>query len=1112
VNRNKGVFDFYSCYCHPNLVSISSSMKLCPVQMQLGLNAILCFSIVGAIASSKCALAQSVIAPDNTLGSERSRIIQNFQGLPIEVIAGGAVRGQNLFHSFAEFNVSEGRGAYFFSPSTAVQNILARVTGNNSSQILGVLGTVGNSQPNLFLINPNGIIFGRNASLDVGGSFYATTANAIQFGDRGFFSATKAEVPALLTIQPSAFLFNQVNPGAIINRSFTFSGLDPANGIGFGLQVLNRQNLVLLGGNITIDGGALTNRGGQVEIGAVGSVGTVELSSTGSLTFPDSLLRADVTFKNQAFIDVRAGGGGAIRVQARNIDLSGASLIQAGIIGFQPTPARQAGDIVLNATGTLHLTEQSTIDNSVFSSSFFFPSGSGNSGNIRITTGSLIATSGSRIINNTGGQGNAGSTVIQARDRVFLDGVGSSIQQTTSGIFSDVEAGGKGSGGAIEITTGALSLTQNAQLSTSTYGQGDAGTISIDAREVFLDRMNSTGNLTNGIFSTVEPGAIGRGGNIKITTNTLFLGNASLITAFTGGKGDAGNIRINARDRISIVGTGTPKLSVFTVVQPGGIGQGGNIDLNTDTLSITNGAQLQTSTGGQGNAGDIAVNARTISFSGGAVESKVIPGGVGNGGNITLTMDSLSLTNGGQIEASTFGQGNAGNIVIKARDQIFLDGFNPIYTGASSGIFSSVGQTDKSYENVTGNGGDISITTGSLVATNGAQIQTEVANGAHGNAGDVTINARDRVIFDGTTGIKDSRGAIGYSAIYSGLTGTNTVGKGGNIEVTAGSLQLSHQAFLKTATEGQGDAGNVTIHVRDRIFLNDAFIFSGAAAGSVGKGGDITLTTNSLFLNQSSLIANTLGQGNAGNITLSVDQHFVAVDGSVLTSALQSSGGAIRITSGEIALFGNSDIRTNVAEGRGGAGNIALAANSILALSDSDILAFARDGQGGNITLDTPAFFGQNYRPAPSGTDPFTLDGNDRVDINASGTIAGIVSLPDITFIQNSLTKLATNPIDTSMLLANSCIVRGDRQSGRFLITGPGGLPDRPDNASTSLFPTGEVRSVVEDRESTKTQNLGSKIQTSSERPWKIGDPIAEPQGVYQLSNGELVMSRECAE
>jgi filamentous hemagglutinin family protein len=150
-----------------------------------------------------CSLAQ--IVPDRTLGSENSIVKPDvIKGLPSDRIEGGARRGINLFHSFREFNIDEGRGAYFTNPN-GVQNILSRVTGTNPSNILGTLGVRGNA--NLFLINPNGIIFGQNASLDINGSFVATTANAIQFGEQGFFSASDPNSPPLLTVKPSAFLF-----------------------------------------------------------------------------------------------------------------------------------------------------------------------------------------------------------------------------------------------------------------------------------------------------------------------------------------------------------------------------------------------------------------------------------------------------------------------------------------------------------------------------------------------------------------------------------------------------------------------------------------------------------------------------------------------------------------------------------------------------------------------------------------------------------------------------------------------------------------------------------------------------------------------------------------
>ena len=184
------------------------------------------------LSANSCLAQSSNIVTDDSLGNETSQIEKNSQriGLPVEIIRGGAQRGINLFHSFREFNVSEGRGAYFFSPNAEIQNILTRVTGSNRSEILGTLGTFGNSQPNLLLINPNGILFGENASLDLQGSFVGTTANGVQFGERGVFSATNPKAPALLSVNPSALFFNQVNAQASIqNNSVANLNLSPVS-------------------------------------------------------------------------------------------------------------------------------------------------------------------------------------------------------------------------------------------------------------------------------------------------------------------------------------------------------------------------------------------------------------------------------------------------------------------------------------------------------------------------------------------------------------------------------------------------------------------------------------------------------------------------------------------------------------------------------------------------------------------------------------------------------------------------------------------------------------------------------------------------------------------
>lgn len=139
------------------------------------------------------------VIPDNTLPTATvvpPNVVVN--GIPSDQIDGGAIRGSNLFHSFQEFNIGAGQGVYFTNP-TGITNILSRVTGSNPSNILGTLGVRGGNA-NLFLMNPNGIIFGPSSSLDVGGSFAATTANAIGFGEQGLFSASAPSAPPLLTL------------------------------------------------------------------------------------------------------------------------------------------------------------------------------------------------------------------------------------------------------------------------------------------------------------------------------------------------------------------------------------------------------------------------------------------------------------------------------------------------------------------------------------------------------------------------------------------------------------------------------------------------------------------------------------------------------------------------------------------------------------------------------------------------------------------------------------------------------------------------------------------------------------------------------------------------
>lgn len=230
---------------------------------------------------------QAQILPDATLGSENSTVTphQMINGLPLDQIDGGARRGANLFHSFQEFNINEGQAVFFSSPN-GVEHIFSRVTGNNLSAIFGKLGILGNA--NLFFLNPNGIIFGPNASLDVNGSFLATTASSIHLSDGTIFSAKNPQAVPLLAINvPIALGFLESSKKIevqgrghnLIAPSDTRLPNVPIGGsIPTGLAVKPESTLALIGGEVNFQGGVVTAPSGRVEIGSI----TSDIANTNS--------------------------------------------------------------------------------------------------------------------------------------------------------------------------------------------------------------------------------------------------------------------------------------------------------------------------------------------------------------------------------------------------------------------------------------------------------------------------------------------------------------------------------------------------------------------------------------------------------------------------------------------------------------------------------------------------------------------------------------------------------------------------------------------------------------------------------------------------------------
>ena len=450
-------------------------------------------------------------------------------------------------------------------------------------------------------------------------------------------------------------------------------------------------------------------------------------------------------------------------------------------------------------------------------------------------------------------------------------------------------------------------------------------------------------------------------------------------------------------------------------------------------------------------------------------------GAVGDGGNISITAGSLSLTDGAEIDARVReasdslpgGNGQGGNININVNDTL------TIAEGDTPRIIASLGT------GAIGNGGKIDIQAKNLVANNGGQINA-ITSG-RGNAGEINIKVSDTIIFDNKSGV--------ISNVNSAA-----VGDAGTITIITDSLNLANEALISSGVVfGQGNGGEIFVSTNSLNLTNMAII--DATTFGQGNASEIEINANFVNLNNNAIISNlSTTNFNAGNIILNIANFLQATDSTISTLSIQSSGGNLTITSGDIQLRGDSNLITSIFSGNGNGGNITINADSVIAFNNSDIFASAPEGQGGNITLNTPAFFAENFTFNSLIANPDELFSNDRADVNATGAVSGSVSIPDVSFIQNSLTELANNSINTDELVANSCVVpAGERSQGKFIITGSESLPVRPGDNLPSKYSTGEVRGASEDNSS-----------------WQTGDPIVEAQDAYRLADGEWVLSREC--
>ncbi|MGF1537331.1 MAG: beta strand repeat-containing protein [Elainellaceae cyanobacterium] len=1112
------------------------------------------FSVVNAVGIGNSG-AITIITPSLSLSGGSDLIATtNGAGNAGSIFIGGneaitsqtaSITGGNNLSASADPGSTGNAGVVSIDTGTLVvdDSIIVAVSNGN-----GDVGTVDLSARESIALNNSGI----RARLDANG---AGAPGGIEIDTGSLTVSGGTDVDANTSGEGDAGDITIAADAITFDGSSTVSANVNANAVGEGgsidietgsleMRGGTRLSVITIGqgnaGSVTIDAAESvvldedSNILGLSTGGAVGDAGTISIS-TGTLELRNDselftnaigqgdageivLNASEITLSNNSNLFASAdpsandGNAGSITITAETLTANDADI--------KAVSNRQgaAGTIAIDA-GVITLDNASTIFVQVESGTGGAP------GSIDIATDALELRGDSDISANTNSAGNGGSIAIAASESVLLSGAGTSI-------LTNVAAAGAGNGGDIDIETLTLEVLDGAILSARSSGVGDAGNISIRAET--LDVLDGGALQTDSAAIATAPGEAGMG--------------------------NAGDITIIASDRVRFIGGRADGASVsgaFAQVADGVVGDAGDIKIEAADLVVRNGATLRTDAGGQGNAGTIMLTAEeSVTFNGeSSALSRVNDGAVGTAGDIMIATGALRVRDGSNLDANTSGTGDAGNVFIDASGIVVFD--------EESNAFSSI-------EGGTGNAGNIEIRASTLEVLSGSTLQADNGSLAllpeeegTGDSGSIIIDASDRATFSGR-----SADGVFASGAYSGVD-EGASGNAGSIAIAAGILEVLDDAVLTTQTNGEAgvsdgaSAGNITLEATDLTISAGGDVLAGVSEAGVGEAGNIFINAETAEIFQDSLVStSSFGQGNSGNISIDADERLTIRNSSLLTSAVTNgnfSSGDILINAGEdpleterVVVLRNGDIITSTNflgnDGNtGDGGDIFISAASIDAGDDTDIISSSINGRGGDITL-----FNFTADNGPEFTD-VNYEDNDIVNISAEGDPDGAIAPPSLLepMISEPVGPLPAPPgppddhsdngndppsqgegenpdtddepttdepiflsindalifdrrqidtealvqrsrIDTDELIANSCFVPSEDGTGTFIITGAGGLQSRPGDSRPSAYPTGDVQAIADE--------IG----------WQPGDPIVEPEGVYQLPNGELVLSHQC--
>ena len=677
-------------------------------------------------------------------------------------------------------------------------------------------------------------------------------------------------------------------------------------------------------------------------------------------------------------------------------------------------------------------------------------------------------------------------------------------------------------------------------MNTSSFGQGDAGNISLDIQE----RVNLSGFTLNSdetiIFSAEVSSVLGRegkgkAGNIYIKARSLSLDNGASLNTSSRGKGNAGDITLDIQNTVSISGfalfndgTSTSSSQVSSGLASGAEGRAGDIDIKARSLSLENIGVILNTTSGIGNAGNITLNIDDSIdiFGSSVIGNSVSQEGVGDGGSLDIHANSLTLREGSQIGSVVFregfnipgGTGKGGDINITTTNFVDIAGVSTIQlnlpdlsgdpsnttgliptAGFSSGLFAAT------QRGATGDGGSITVTTDAFRLADGAVVDNSTTNNS--NAGDITINANT------------------FEAISGGqvITATRGNGKAADIKLNITDRILISGSDPNFAARLARAEEFGPIQGGDNIVTNQGAasgVFANTSADSTGDGGNIEIGVfrqedNNLILDTdrftqkitladgAKIAADSQGEGSGGMISIQAEDFTLDNQAEILaeTTARQENNTALSEINLGVAdilqLRNDSKISTQALSNADG-GNININAKFIVAFpgqnEGSDILTrAAQEGTGGDINFTAEALFGIEERKATPGNKTNDIDASSQFGL--SGQIN--ITRPDVD-PTSGLLELTEEVVDASQLIAQNVCTQ--TASSEFIDIGKGGLPQNPEYVlAEDTIEVGLVAPIISSLEAREPTKEIIEIKPSTTRKPPAQGWIWHENGIVEL-------------